>query len=67
MVDTISLGFQWREGWQRQMGDQHDLQKGWHSALQAGDSMIEPREEHTGFAVLFEALNLTTRVAFGGE
>ena len=30
-------------------------------------SMIEPREEHTGFAVLFEALNLTTRVAFGGE
>ena len=46
MVDTISRGTQWREGWQRQMGDQHDLQKGWDSALQAGDSMIEPREEH---------------------
>ena len=51
----------------REMGDQHDLQKGWHSALQAGDSMIEPREEQTGVAVLFEAFNLTTQVAFGGE
>ena len=49
------------------MGDQRDLQKGWYSALQAGDSMIKPREEHMGVAVLFEALNLITQVAFGGK